>query len=226
MRRIHAVLPALFLAVCPALFAQESGTVRMPETTVLGLGGFLSEEAKVGVTERPEWTSARRFTGTRVYLQQDPWEAGVESWWRFKNHRDNTFSHRLLEEVEIGLPGRFQVDLYNDIEGDERGKFHYQSFNVELRWALANWGKLWGNPTVYAEYKIADDHWGPDVYELKLLLGDQLTTRLHWGLNFVWEAEIGGEREQEFQVTVGLSYTLIDQKLSVGLEGYYDRDSV
>src|SRR4051812_6815675 len=100
MRPFHAPLAALFLATCPALLAQEPGTVRLPETTVLGLGGFLSEEAKVGVTQRPEWTGARRFTGTRVYLQQDPWEVGIESWWRFKNHRDNSFSHRLLEEVE------------------------------------------------------------------------------------------------------------------------------
>ena len=98
------------------------------------------------MTGRPEWTSARRFTGTRVYIQQEPWEAGVESWWRLKNHRDGTISHRLLEEVEIGLPWRMQLDLYNDIEGDQRGRFHDQSFNVELRWALADWGKIWGNP--------------------------------------------------------------------------------
>ena len=68
------------------------------------------------------------------------------------------------------------------------GDFHYQSFNVELRWALADWGKIWGNPTLYAEYKFADEHWGPDVYEFKLLLGDQFAPRWHWGVNFVWEA--------------------------------------
>jgi hypothetical protein len=198
----------------------------MPETTTTGYGSQLSEEAPVGDTQRPEWTSARRFPGTRVYIQQEPWEAGVESWWRLKNHRDGTISHRLLEEVEIGLPHRFQLDLYNDIEGDNNGRFHYQSFNVELRYALADWGKIWGNPTLYGEYKFADQHWGPDVYELKLLLGDQIAPRWHWGFNVVWEAEIGDEREQEFQLTGGLSYTVIDEKIGVGVEAFYDRDTL
>ena len=66
----------------------------------------------------------------------------------------------------------------------------------------------------------------PDVYELKLLLGDQLAPRWHWGVNFVWEAEVGGDREQEFQVTGGLSYSLIDSKLGVGIEMFYDHDTV
>lgn len=224
----------LFLSVVVALggrtIAAETTpasdtTQRMPTVTALD-HSILSEEQPADETGRPEWTGARRFTTTRVYIQKAPWEFGIESWWRLKHKRDGSIAHRLLEEVEIGLPGRLQLDLYNDIEGDEKGHFHYQSFNVELRWALAEWGKIWGNPTLYAEYKFADDHWGPDVYELKLLLGDQLAPRWHWGLNFVWEAEVGHDREQEFQVTAGLSYTVIDGKLGVGVEAFYDHDTV
>ncbi|MCX6980645.1 MAG: transporter [Verrucomicrobia bacterium] len=203
---------------------ESSGVQRMP--TVTSLAGSILEEQPVDETGRPEWTSARRFTGTRVYIQKAPWEFGIESWWRIKHKRDGTLRHRLLQEVEIGLPGRLQLDLYTDHEGDNTGAFHFHSFNVELRYALAEWGKIWGNPTIYAEYKFADHHWGPDVYEFKLLFGDQLAPRWHWGLNFVWEAELGGDREQEFQVTGGLSYTVIDGKLGVGVEAFYDRDSV
>ena len=204
----------------------DGGTVqRMPTVTALD-HSLLTEDQPVDDTKRPEWTSARRFGNTRVYIQQAPWEAGVESWWRLEHNRDGTIAHRLLEEVEIGLPGRMQLDLYNDIEGNEKARFHYQSFNVELRYALADWGKIWGNPTLYSEYKFADHHWGPDVYEEKLLLGDQLAPRWHWGVNFVWEAETGGNREQEFQITGGLSYTAIDGKLGVGIETLYDHDSV
>ncbi len=218
-----------FLALVAAFTcaqAQDRPATRLPETTTTAFGSVLAEETPIGLTGRPEWTSARRFTGTRIYIQQEPWEVGVESWWRLKNHRDGSLSHRLLEEVEIGLPYRMQLDLYNDIEGDNYGRFHYQSFNVELRWALADWGKIPGNPTLYGEYKFADEHWGPDVYELKLLIGDQFLKRFHWGLNFVWEAEIGGEREQEFQIPGGLSYTVIDQRLSFGVEFLHDHDSV
>ncbi len=220
---------ALFalLSATPLLAAEPSAPrQRMPETTTTAFTSVLSEETPIGITQRPEWTSARRFPGTRVYIQKEPWEVGVESWWRIKHRRDGGLRHRLLQEVEIGLPGRMQLDLYNDIEGDERGAFHEHSFNVELRWAIADWGQLWGNPTLYFEYKFADAHWGPDVYEAKLLLGDQLAPRWHWGVNFVWEAETGGDREQEFKVTGGISYTVLDGKLGVGVEAFYDRDSV
>jgi hypothetical protein len=183
----------------------------------------LGEEAPIGMTGRPEWTNARRFPGARVYIQQDPWEVGVGQWWRVRHKRDGTISHRLLEEIEIGLPGRMQLDIYGQIEGDQNGRFHYHSTNFEIRFALADWGKIWGNPTLYAEYKVTDDEWGADVYELKLLLGDTLAPHWHWALNGVWEAEVGDEREQEIQVTGGLSYSFADGKLGVGVEAKYVR---
>ena len=226
MQRYSIAFALLTLIPAATLVAVDPPTTRLPETTTTAFTSVLSENTPIGDTGRPEWTSARRFTGTRVYIQQDPGEVGIESWWRLKNHRDGTASHRLLEEVEIGLPYRMQLDLYQDIEGDEKGRFHYQSFNVELRYALADWGKIWGNPTFYGEYKIADHHWGPDVYEVKLLLGDQFLSRWHWGVNFVWEAETAGDREYEFQIPAGLSYALIDGKLSVGVEALFDRDTV
>ena len=221
-----AVLSLLAVSTAAAVEATQAPTTRLPETTTTALNSVLNESTPIGVTGRPEWTSARRFTGTRVYIQQEPWEVGIESWWRIKHNRDGSISHRLLEEVEIGLPWRMQLDLYQDIEGNEKGRFHYQSFNVELRYALADWGKIPGNPTFYGEYKFADNHWGPDVYEVKLLLGYEFAKRWHWGVNFVWEAETGGEREQEFQIPLGLSYALIDSKLSVGVEVLYDHDTV
>jgi hypothetical protein len=224
MRKLPLILLATFAAASAMAADSDQASATLPPTTIFG--SVLNENTPVGETGRPEWTSARRFTGTRVYIQQDPWEVGVESWWRLKNNRDGTLSHRLLEEVEIGLPYRMQLDIYNDIEGDNLGRFHDQSVDFELRYAFADWGKIWGNPTAYAEYKIADETWGPDVYELKLLLGDTFLNRFHWGLNFVWEAEIGGEREQEFQIPGGISYTLIDKVLSVGVEFLYDHDTV
>jgi hypothetical protein len=45
-------------------------------------------------------------------------------------------------------------------------------------------------------------------------------------VNFVWEAETGGEREQEFQITAGLSYSVIDRRLGIGVEFLYDHDTV
>ena len=83
---------------------------RLPTVTALD-HSILAEERPVDETGRPEWTGARRFPGTRVYIQKAPWEAGIESWWRLKHKRDGKIAHRLLQEVEIGLPHRMQLDL-------------------------------------------------------------------------------------------------------------------
>ena len=86
---------------------------RMPVVNSIA-GSLLTEEQPADETGRPEWTGARRFAGTRVYIQKAPWEVGVESWWQLKHRRDGTTAHRLLQEVEIGLPGRMQLGLYTD----------------------------------------------------------------------------------------------------------------
>lgn len=215
------------LAVTSALAAEPAQpAARLPATTTTAFSSVLSEDTPIGVTGRPEWTSARRFTSTRVYIQKEPWEMGIESWWRIKHKRDGTISNRLLQEVEIGLPYRMQLDLYAQIEGNQDADFNFQSFNVELRWAIADWGKIWGNPTLYGEYKFADPEQGPDVYELKVLFGDQIAPRWHWGVNFVWEAETGGERAHEFQIAGGLSYSVIDGRLGVGVEALFNNNTI
>jgi hypothetical protein len=189
-------------------------TARKPVENPTGL----AQNEPVGPTGRPEWTSARRFTTTRVYIQKDPWEIGVEQWWRFRENRDNTVQNKFQEEIEIGLPYRMQADIYLDWFADGAGHAYYGGVAFELRWALADWGRIPLNPALYAEYKIVDPSVGPDVYEFKLLLGQQIVPRLDWGLNVVFEQEIGGSRTTEWQVSQGISYTILDQKLSAGVE--------
>ena len=211
-----------------AAFAAEkknaaSDVQRMPTVTATD-SSLLNEERPVGETGRPEWTSARRFPTTRVYIQKDPWEVGVEQWWRYRYKRDGSSISRLTSEIEIGLPHRMQLDLYYDMAVDGDSRSHTEDFAAELRYAFADWGKIPLNPTVYAEYKWTDK--APDVLELKLLLGDQIAGDWHYGVNFVWERQLGGELETEWMVVAGISKTLLDGKLSVGIEAKYDHDSV
>ena len=219
--------PILLLAITALpVFAAEriSGpTARMPEVTSTADSG-LSEERRIGETGRPEWTSARRFPTTRVYIQQEPWHVGVEQWWRLRENRDDTVQNLFIEEIEIGLPYRMQLDLYANWTVDDEMKSRYDNFSVELRYALADWGKIWGNPTLYGEYKWVDK--GSDVFEFKLLLGDELMPRLHWAVNFAYEKEFGNaDRTAEFQVAGGLSYSVIDSKIGIGVEAKYVRES-
>lgn len=206
--RIHL---ALLLA---GLTSVQAEVQRLPEMTV---EGAMQESAPVGPYNQPEWTTARRFPTTRVYVQQPPWGMAVEQWWRSRWYRDGTDKQQFQEEFEIGLPHRFQFDIYENWLKDRQGRVRHDNVALELRWALADWGKILLNPTLYGEWKFSSAG-NPDVYELKLLLGEEITPRWHWGLNFIYEQEVGGGRATELAVSQAISYTLLDGKLSLGAE--------
>jgi hypothetical protein len=230
MQKACLLLSAALLGNVTFAAEQDERVPRLPTVTTTdtrvtetGASGLV-EERPVGETGRPEWTSARRFPTTRVYIQQDPWQVGVAAWWRYRNKRDNSSISRLTGEVEIGLPHRLQLDLYYDMAVDGDSRSRTEDFAAEIRYALADWGKIPMNPTLYAEYKWVEE--GADVVELKLLLGDQFGKGWHYGINFVWEKEIGGERTTEWQIVGGLSKTLLDGKFGLGAEFKYVNESV
>lgn len=174
----------------------------------------LREEDRVGPNEQPRWTAARRFPGTRIYVLP-PETAEFEFWLRPTVPRHGQTEMRSLFELELGLPSRFQLDLYFRTESVTDGPTQVGE-SVELRYAFAEWNKIWGNPTLYAEWSRLEDE--PDAVEVKLLLGGEIAPRWHWGLNLSDELATGGDRENEIEITGGVSYTLIDSRLSVGLE--------
>jgi hypothetical protein len=194
---------------------QRLRTYELPAVNVVGQKpGELREEDRVGPYNQPRWTATRRFPNTRIYVIPEGKLEG-ELWFIPRFRKDGSTDGRYLAEIEYGLPYRFQLDLYYrlDVNRDGDGQNGAQ---VELRWALADWGKIWGNPTLYAEY-IYHEH-DPEAVEFKLLLGDELAPRWHWGVNLVGEFETGGEREYVYEIDGGLSYTLFDEKFSVGAE--------
>src|SRR5436189_1183400 len=101
-------LGALMAAAPPP---PPSNTGTLPIVEVSANAPAVSENDLIGETKRPEWTAHRRFANTRVYIQKDPGEIGVEQWWRSRTDDDVT-KHLFIEEVEIGLPYRMQMDLY------------------------------------------------------------------------------------------------------------------
>jgi hypothetical protein len=191
----------------------------MPAVEVVGRRPpELREDELIGPNEQPRWTAHRRFPTTRIYVRP-PWEVDVEYWLRTKVPRGDgpvEFEHR--QELELGLPYRFQFDFYliETHDTDSGRVFNDQSF--ELRYAFAKWDAIIGNPTMYFEY-IHREADRPEKFELKLLLGGGLAPRWHWGTNFIWEQELGGVRETVAEWTPALSYTVIDEVLSVGAEG-------
>lgn len=204
----------------PAEPAQEASgklhTWEMPPITVEGKAP-LFEEDLIGSYGQPRWTAHRRFGETRVYVIP----AGMvefEYWLRPTIGKDGAPTKiRSMYEAEFGLPGRLQLDLYavGNKEGKD-GSFAIDSQKVELRYALADWGKIWGNPTLYGEW--TQEGGGNDFAEGKLLLGGHLVSGWHWGSNLVWEQQVGGVKERSLEWTTGWSYSARDAKAAVGIE--------
>jgi hypothetical protein len=177
----------------------------------------LAEEDRIGAYGQPRWTAHRRFPTTRIYVRPEGYFE-LEWWIRNKVPRHGAPAETLTQfEAELGLGHRLQLDLYLDAEKvGHDDEFKLAGERIELRYALADWDVIPGNPTLYFEYHAKD---GPDAVEGKLLLGGEIAPRWHWGINGVFEREISGALTNEFAVTAGVSYTVLDTRLSLGAEG-------
>jgi hypothetical protein len=193
----------------------------MPAITVVGerdTDGAMREEDLIGKYKQPRWTARRRFTETRAYVIPEG-NFELEYWSIIEVPRDGSDTKTETKyEAEIGLPNRLQLDIYaiSHSEGNQKG-FNFDEQDIELRWAFMDWGKLPGNPTAYAEYKWLDNE--PDHYEFKMLFADETPIKgLHWAANGVFEHAMGGEQTNSYEATAAISYTLKDEKFSVGGE--------
>ncbi len=187
----------------------------------------LAEDTRLGPAGQPEWTTERRWARVRSYVIA-PGQIELESWYRGRYHRHGDGQrHIFQEEIGLGLPHRFQFDFYLNFQQDDPGRdLHFQETQVELRYAFADWGCLPANPTLYLEYRLHDDPSESDAYEVKLLLSDDLGCRWRWGANLTYEREVKGEEEEVFGTTAAISYTVVDQRFSVGAEFQWERATV
>jgi hypothetical protein len=170
----------------------------------------------VGPYHQPKWTERRRFPETRVYVAPAG-AATAEFWFEPKlSMNGDPVRLRTMYELSFGLGYRLQLDLYLRLQHDGVDPMRVESERVELRYALADWGVLWGNPTLYLEWIRPTAE--PQRLELKLLLGGDITDRLFWGANLFWERELwGGPQESEYGATFGLSYA-VDRAFGLGVE--------
>jgi hypothetical protein len=176
----------------------------------------LREEDRIGSYGQPEWTSRRRFPETRIYVRPEG-TAEFEYWLLPETPKHGATQITTQYEFEFGLPARFQLDLYlvGNQDGNQ-GPMQIDEQKLEVRWAFADWDRIWGNPTAYVEWTSTND--GPDLFEAKLLLGGEVTSSWHWGTNFVFEHQTGGLQENSKEFTGGLSKTMVDQRFSLGAE--------
>ena len=225
-RLAFSLLGLASAVVAPAQSSAPDTPATLEAVTVTG-HPVPGENKIIGSYQQPEWTARRRFVLTRVYVQPDG-QAEVELDYDFAHAADGTRTHLFHQEIELGLPHRFQVDLentYQDFrEGDPgTGSWHHDSAGVELHYAFADWGKLPLNPAVAVGWKFNSG--AADAGELQLLLGDELSPRWHWGANVFYEQQVGGDRYREQAVSAGLSYSAVNEKLNLGAELKYGEES-
>jgi hypothetical protein len=210
------------------VYGSPTPTVTQYEGPTQWNGGYsptgLGQDTRIGPAGQPEWTTDRRFSRVRTYVIA-PGQVEFESWYYGRYKKNGDVRHIWQEEIAIGLPHRFMFDMYVNIIDDEGGDSHALGGQFELRYAFADWGCLPLNPTAYVEYKVqeADE---PDVAELKLLLSDGFGCGWVYGLNFAYERELSGEKEEVLGFSAGISRTVIDQRLNVGAEFQVERATV
>ncbi|MBI5527315.1 MAG: hypothetical protein HY897_13350 [Deltaproteobacteria bacterium] len=192
---------------------EESGF----RTTVIGQKE-IRETDPVGSYGQPVWTAKRRFPTTRVYVIPDG-AVTIEYWLTTSGAMDGDSqpSYESQFEFELGLGKRLQFDLYFVFGQDGyAAPLALTKEKIELRYALADWGSLWGNPAIYLEW--IRRHEKPQKGEVKLLLGDEITPVWFWGFNIVFEREFGGESANEYALSAGLSRVVVQNRVNIGVE--------
>ncbi len=209
----------------PQTASEEQGNTHsweMPPIAVDGKASTVRESQLIGSYGQPRWTARRLFTETRSYVIPEG-QIQFEYWLTVQDAPRNAPDDeegkiKQQYEVEMGLPYRFQVDLYQTYEKEPMsdGANVLSETKFEVRWAFADWDVIPLNPTAYLEWAVVSE--GYDVLEAKLLLCDDITERLRWAANAVYEEETGGSHGRSRELTGGISYGAIDSKVAVGVE--------
>jgi len=214
------------------------------------LGQALTEEQIVVTAEEvpsaygaPPGLSRSRFSNTVNAYVLPPWSFFFGELYEGQGFRHGPPDHLFTQEIEMGLPYRFNVAAEAGFERFNGGG-GVQTVSLEARWALADWNKIPLNPTVFAEYKFGvgtirheevppppgggeEEESGPpkvpDAYEVRLLLAQDFFERVEWAMNWFFEKENTGDRGREwgFSQAAMMPVLLPNERLKVGIEMEY-----
>jgi hypothetical protein len=195
----------------------------------------------------PGGFSRTRFSPLTTAYVLPPWTFYVGSIYQGDAFRHGPPDHLFTEEVEMGLPYRFGIAVESTFERFNGGGGP-STVSVEGRYALANWGKIPLNPTLFVEYKFgvgpirheeappppgggeseAGPPQRPDAYELRLLLAEEFGGRFEWAMNGFFEKENTGDRGREWGFAQSLVTPILlpREQLKVGVEMLYKNFTV
>src|SRR5207244_2700791 len=143
------------LVACASLtFPAVHHSVRAQEVT-------LTEEQSIVITGEevpsaygaPPGLSRSRFSNTTQAYVLPPWSFFFGELFQGQGFRHGPPDYLFTQEIEMGLPYRFNVAAESQFERFNGGG-GAQTVSLEARWALADWNKIPLNPTLFAEYKF------------------------------------------------------------------------
>lgn len=132
----------------------EGDAVGVPAVRVKGQREQPKANDPVGTYEQPRWTVRRPFSFSRVYVNPSGYaELNLFYTPQFALEEPSDAAIETEYEFEIGLGSRLQFDAYL-VTGQSGwgGPFGVIEEKLELRYAFADWGEIWGNPTLYLEW--------------------------------------------------------------------------
>ena len=210
-----------------------------------------TEEAVVVTAEEvpsaygaPPGMSRSRFSNAVNAYVLPPWSFFFGELYEGQGFRHGPPDHLFTQEIEMGLPYRFNVAAETELERFNGGG-GVQTVSLEARWALADWNKIPLNPTLFAEYKFGvgtirheevppppggggeEEESGPpkvpDAYEFRLLLAQDFGEHVEWAMNWFFEKENTGDRGREwgFSQAAMTPVLLPNERLKVGIEMLY-----
>jgi hypothetical protein len=181
---------------------------------------------------QPQWAERSRASATTKLYVLSPYEFFVGVLSESDLLRHGPSRHDLVQEIELGLPNRFEIGVENHI-GLGGGDASAMGVTLGARYAFASWGKLPLNPAISGEYRLGAgkeianrfdrvfDRNSPDAYELRLLLGQEFLPRLQWAANLFFQNELGGARNREVGFTQDIAYLAVADKFEIGAEMRY-----
>jgi hypothetical protein len=212
----------LLLGFCPGSVQAEE-RVPLPSMAVVS-PGVPGENKIVGTYAQPEWSARRPFPGVAVYVapaEQYELETGFADVTTVGGRHHREWS----QEFEVGLGHRLQAAVENTYANFREGvpglRWREDSVKVTARYALADWGKLPLNPAIGVGWKFNSG--AADAPLAQLVLGAELTPRLHWAADFQYEHQNGGQRQRELTAATALTYSVTNETLNVGFQAQWKR---
>ena len=220
----------LLLGALATWFLCENAVAQETAAPDVEVSASAEEFEELGGYGQPQWAErSRASTTTKLYVLS-PHEvfAGILSESGFL--RSGKSTHDLMQDIELGLPHRFEIGFENHI-GISDGDASNTIANIEARYAFGAWENIPLNPAIAVEYKFGigektgTDRDQPDAYELQLLLGQEFIPRIQWAANVFFEQELGARRNRQAGFTQDVVYVIVPDKFTLGTEMRYTHDT-